>query len=345
MAFQTDTFQVTTRPDVLLTEEMIDFIKSDFGKRLARNLNIVKVSSPVAVADGTGINDDLNGIEKPVSFPVKSLDNQKAVIIQSLAKWKRIRLKYYDIEAGKGILTDMRAIRPDEKLSPIHSIYVDQWDWEKHMHQDQRNLNYLRSTVEDIYAAFKETEEKLFLKYQWLVPQLPEKITFIHAEELLRQYPYLNPKQRENAIARVHGAVFIIGIGSKLSNGEPHDGRAPDYDDWSSLNEDGYHGLNGDIIFWSQTLDSAFEISSMGIRVDSRSMKRQLNLCGCQDRENLLFHSMLLNDQLPLSIGGGIGQSRLCMFLLRKSHIGEVQSSIWPEEIMMNAEEKGIKLL
>lgn len=345
MIFQTGTVQTTAGTDVLLTEEMIDFIKSDFGNRLARNLNLVKVSSPLVVPDGTGINDDLNGIEKPVSFPVKSLDNRNAVIIQSLAKWKRIRLEYFNIEAGKGILTDMRALRPDEKLSPIHSLYVDQWDWEKHIHQDQRTLNYLRSAVGDIYSAFRETEEKLYRKYEWLVPQLPEKITFVHAEELLKQYPYLNAKQRENAIARVHGAVFIIGIGSKLSNGEPHDGRAPDYDDWSSVNEDGYHGLNGDIIFWNQTLGSAFEISSMGIRVDSRSMKRQLKLCGCQEREKLMFHSMLLNDQLPLSIGGGIGQSRLCMFLLRKSHIGEVQSSIWPGDIVMGAKENGLKLL
>ena len=345
MIFHAATAQTATRTDVLLTEEMIDFVKSDFGNNLARNLNLVKVSSPLVVPDGTGINDDLNGIEKPVRFPVKSLDNTNAVIIQSLAKWKRIRLEYFNIGAGRGILTDMRALRPDEKLSPIHSLYVDQWDWEKHIRPDQRTLNYLKSTIEDIYKTFRETEEKLYRKYEWLVPQLPEKITFIHSEELLQQYPYLNPKQRENAIARVHGAVFIIGIGSKLSNGQPHDGRAPDYDDWSSVNEDGYYGLNGDIIFWNQTLDSAFEISSMGIRVDKSSMKRQLRLCGCQEREKLMFHSMLLNDQLPLSIGGGIGQSRLCMFFLRKSHIGEVQSSIWPDDIMTGAMENGLKLL
>lgn len=345
MSFQTDSVQISSSTDILQTEEMIDFIKSDFGKKLAHNLNIVKVSSPLIVSDGTGINDDLNGIEKPVSFQIKSLDDQKAVIIQSLAKWKRMRLKYFDIEPGNGILTDMRAIRPDEKLSPIHSVYVDQWDWEKHILRGQRTLHYLKATIDAIYSAFKATEEALFEKYPWLVPQLPDKITFVHAEELLRQYPYLNPKQRENAAARVHGAVFIIGIGNNLSNGEPHDGRAPDYDDWSSLNEDGYNGLNGDIIFWNPSLDSAFEISSMGIRVDCRSMKHQLKICGCQERENLLFHRLLLSDQLPLSIGGGIGQSRLCMFFLRKTHIGEVQSSIWSEEVLMNAEERGIKLL
>lgn len=345
MAYQTDTVPIISGTELLQTEEMIDFVKSDFEKRLTNNLNIVKVSAPVIVADGTGINDDLNGIEKPVSFCIKSLNHQKAVIIQSLAKWKRIRLKYYEIEPGKGILTDMRALRPDEKISPIHSVYVDQWDWEKHILPEQRSLSYLKSTVKSIYSALKATEEKLFEKYPWLVPQLPEEITFIHAEELLREYPYLNPKQRENAAARVHGAIFIIGIGNKLSNGEPHDGRAPDYDDWSSLNEEGYHGLNGDIIIWNPVLESAFEISSMGIRVDRVSMKNQLQISGCQEREQLLFHKMLLNNQLPLSIGGGIGQSRLCMFLLRKSHIGEVQSSLWPEEVVADAEDKGIKLL
>jgi aspartate--ammonia ligase len=345
MTFETVAVKISSSTDILQTEEMIDFVKSDFEKRLAHNLSIVKVSAPVIVSDGTGINDDLNGIEKPVSFPVKSLDNKKAVIIQSLAKWKRMRLKYYEIEAGKGILTDMRAIRPDEKLSPIHSVYVDQWDWEKRILPGQRTLRFLKSTVESIYEALKTTEENLSDKYPWLVPQLPDKITFINAEELLRQFPGLNPKQRENAAARIYGAVFIIGIGNNLSNGEPHDGRAPDYDDWSSLNEDGFNGLNGDIIFWNPSLDSAFEISSMGIRVDSKSMRRQLKICGCQERESLLFHRLLLNNQLPLSIGGGIGQSRLCMFFLRKTHIGEVQSSIWPEEVIIRYEEMGIKLL
>jgi aspartate--ammonia ligase len=345
MKLQSETIQISSITDILQTEEIIDFIKYDFGKRIAGNLNIARVSAPVIVPDGTGINDDLNGIERPVRFPVKSLDERSAVIIQSLAKWKRMRLKYYEIEAGKGILTDMRALRPDEKLSPIHSIYVDQWDWEKHIHPEQRTLIYLKSTVEQIFKAIKATEENVYERYPWLVPQLPDTITFMHSEELLRQYPHFNPKQRENEAARRFGAVFIIGIGNQLSNGEPHDGRAPDYDDWSSLNEEGYHGLNGDIIFWNPALDSAFEISSMGIRVNPESMKRQLKICGCREREKLLFHSLLLDGQLPLSIGGGIGQSRLCMFLMKKTHIGEVQSSIWPDEVIMQAELKGIKLL
>lgn len=345
MKLQTDILQILSAPDILQTEEIIDFIKSDFGKRLAGNLNISRVSAPVIVADGTGINDDLNGVERPVRFPVKSLDERTAVIIQSLAKWKRMRLKYYQIEPGKGILTDMRALRPDEKLSPIHSIYVDQWDWEKHILSEQRTLAYLRSTVELIYKAIKATEEKVFDKYPWLVPQLPDSITFIHSEELLRLYPDLNPKQREYEAARKFGAVFITGIGNRLSNGEPHDGRAPDYDDWSSVNEEGYYGLNGDIIFWNPVLGSAFEISSMGIRVDPESMSRQLRICSCQERERLLFHRMLLDNQLPLSIGGGIGQSRLCMFLMKKVHIGEVQSSLWPDEVITLAAQKGIKLL
>lgn len=317
--------------EILKTEESIHFIKESFRKRLAGNLNLVNVSAPIAVLDGTGINDDLNGVERPVSFPVKGLNDKKAVIVQSLAKWKRVRLKEFNFEAGRGLLTDMRALRPDEDLSPIHSIYVDQWDWEKHILHGQRNLKYLKQTVEIIYNALKETESDLYKKHPEYEPILPDKIYFIHAEELLREYPDLTPKQRENEIAKVFGAVFIIGIGAVLSNGEPHDGRAPDYDDWSSVNEDGYYGLNGDIILWNPVLERAFEISSMGIRVDIDAMLRQLEIKKCQYRKNLLFHSMLLGNQLPLSIGGGIGQSRLCMFLLRKKHIGEVQSGLWPE--------------
>lgn len=345
MNYQTDILETSCATRLLQTEEMIDFIKCDFEKRLAQHLNIVKVSAPVVVPDGTGINDDLNGIEKPVSFSVKSLDDQKAVIIQSLAKWKRMRLRYYQIEPGKGILTDMRAIRPSENLDPIHSLYVDQWDWEKCILPAERSLSHLKTSVEAIYKAIKSTEKDLNKKYFWLEPQLPESITFIHAEELLQKYPGLTPKQRENEAARTYGALFLMGIGYKLSNGEVHDGRAPDYDDWSSLNEDGYYGLNGDIIFWNPAINSAFEMSSMGIRVNREAMEKQLEISGCQDRKDLLFHRMLLADQLPLSIGGGIGQSRLCMYLLRKTHIGEVQSSIWPADVMKQYEEKGIKLL
>jgi len=322
---------VATCSDILKTEEAIFYIKETFRKRLARNLNLVNVSAPIAVLDGTGINDDLNGVERPVSFPVKGLTDQKAVIVQSLAKWKRVRLKEFNFEAGRGLLTDMRALRPDEDLSPIHSVYVDQWDWEKHILRGQRNLRYLKQTVESIYEALKATERDLYEKHPEYDPVLPEKIYFIHAEELLREYPDLSSKQRENEIARIFGAVFIIGIGAGLSNGQPHDGRAPDYDDWSTVNEDGYYGLNGDIILWNPVIERAFEVSSMGIRVDVESMERQLDIKGCNGRKKLLFHSMLLNNELPLSIGGGIGQSRVCMFFLKKKHIGEVQSSIWPE--------------
>ena len=337
--------QVSAVSGKLKTEEAICLIKEKFSKKLERTLNLVKVSAPIAVLEGTGINDDLNGIEKPVSFPVKGLNGKRASVVQSLAKWKRLRLKEFNIETGKGILTDMRALRPDEDLSPIHSIYVDQWDWEKHILPEQRSLNYLRTTVESIYEAIKDTERELCEIFPELSPELPDKIYFIHSEELLKQFPGLTVKQRETEIARIFGAVFIIGIGANLSNGFPHDGRAPDYDDWSSLNDDGFNGLNGDIILWNPALNSAFEISSMGIRVNREAMLRQLEIKGCQERSSLLFHSLLLNNQLPLSIGGGIGQSRLCMFLLKKLHIGEVQSSIWPDEILFRHSMNEIKLL
>jgi aspartate--ammonia ligase len=323
--------QVSSFIDILRTEEAIFFIKETFRKRLAQNLNLVNVSAPIAVLDGTGINDDLNGIEKPISFSVKGIKDQKVVIVQSLAKWKRVRLKEFNIEAGKGLLTDMRAVRPDEDLSPIHSLYVDQWDWEKHILSSQRSLKFLHQTVESIYEALKATERDLFAAFPELTPVLPDKIYFIHSEELLKQFPTLTPKQRETEVAKIFGAVFITGIGANLSNGEPHDGRAPDYDDWSTINEDGHTGLNGDIILWNPVLERAFEVSSMGIRVNDISMEKQLEIKGCSDRKKLLFHRMLLNNELPLSIGGGIGQSRICMFFLKKKHIGEVQSSIWQE--------------
>ena len=323
--------KLSATSDILKTEESIFYIKDTFRRKLAQNLNLVNVSAPIAVLDGTGINDDLNGIERPVSFPVKGLTDQRAVIVQSLAKWKRVRLKEFNFEAGRGLLTDMRALRPDEEMGPLHSIYVDQWDWEKHILKGQRTISYLKKTVELIYEALKSTEKEIFSNYPEYEPVLPDKIYFIHAEELLRRYPGLSSKERENAIAKIFGAVFIIGIGGILSNGEPHDGRAPDYDDWSTVNEEGFAGLNGDIILWNPVIGRAFEISSMGIRVDIESMERQLAIRSCSERKKLLFHSMLLNNELPLSIGGGIGQSRVCMFFLRKKHIGEVQSSIWPQ--------------
>jgi len=337
--------EISSSSEVLKTEHSICYIKERFRKRLALNLNLVNVSAPIAVQDGTGINDDLNGVEKPVSFELRSIKGRKVSIVQSLAKWKRIRLKEFEIEPGKGILTDMRAIRPDEELSPIHSVYVDQWDWEKRIFPGQRSIFYLKATVELIYDALKSTEKDLCGIFPELKPVLPGRIHFIHAEELLREYPGLTPKKRESMIAQKYGAVFVIGIGGKLSNGEPHDGRAPDYDDWSTLNEDGYKGLNGDIILWYPLLQSAFEISSMGIRVDKEALERQLEIKGCTDRKKLLFHKLLLSDQLPSCIGGGIGQSRLCMFFLRKTHIGEVQSSVWPDEIMSQSEARGIRLL
>jgi aspartate--ammonia ligase len=331
--------------DILDTEEKISFIKESFRKRLCSTLNLVYVSAPIAVPDGTGINDDLNGVEMPVSFEMKSIPGHRMSIVQSLAKWKRLRLWELDIEPGKGILTDMRAIRPDEDLSNIHSIYVDQWDWEKHILSEQRILSYLKETVVSIYNAVKLTENDLCSAYPDLKPVLPDKIHFIHAEELLRQYPLLTPKQRETKVAQKYGAVFIIGIGASLSNGEPHDGRAPDYDDWSSLNEDGYKGLNGDIIIWNPVLQTGFEISSMGIRVDKSALEKQLNIKNCNERKGMMFHNLLLNSELPPSIGGGIGQSRLCMFFLKKSHIGEVQSGIWTEEMYDKAKLTGVRLL
>jgi len=345
MTPETIQIQISAISDKLKTEEAICFIKDKFAKRLAHDLNLINVSAPIAVLDGTGINDDLNGIEKPLSFSIKGIKDQKALIVQSLAKWKRLRLKEFNIEAGKGLLTDMRAVRPDENLSPIHSIYVDQWDWEKHILPEQRVLKYLKTTVECIYEVLKATEKDVCKMYPELTPELPDEIYFVHSEELLKQFPNLTVKQRETEVARSFRAVFIIGIGANLSNGEPHDGRAPDYDDWSTKNEEGYNGLNGDIVLWNPVLQTAFEISSMGIRVNKHALEKQLEIRGCSDRKKLLFHRMLLNNQLPLSIGGGIGQSRVCMFFLKKTHIGEVQSSIWPETVLKQLEEDGLKLL
>ncbi|MCD4770062.1 MAG: aspartate--ammonia ligase [Bacteroidales bacterium] len=322
------------KTDLLKTEEAITLVKETFSLELSRQLRLIKVSSPIAVMDGTGINDDLNGVERPVIFPVKGLQDRKAVIVQSLAKWKRIRLKELGMEQGEGIITDMKALRPDEDFSRIHSIYVDQWDWEKPVRPEQRILKYLKESVRSIYEALKATEKVVNTIYPEIGTILPEEIRFIHSEELLRKYPHLSPRERETEIAKEYGAVFIIGIGNELSNGLPHDGRAPDYDDWSTVNEDGYSGLNGDIIFWNPVLESAFEISSMGIRVDKNALLKQLKLCSCLERTDLYFHKLLLSDKIPLSIGGGIGQSRVCMFMLRKSHIAEVQVSIWPDHIM-----------
>jgi len=331
--------------EFLKTEEAIGFVKEIFTLELSKRLKLTKISSPIAVLDGTGINDDLNGTERTVKFRVKALQEQGAVIVNSLAKWKRIRLQELSIETGSGILTDMRAIRPDEDYSPIHSIYVDQWDWEKSILPKDRTLAFLKAHVEQIYEALTTTEIQVALIHPQLQPVLPTKITFIHAEELLQRYPNLSIKERETEITKAFGAVFIIGIGGKLSDGNKHDGRAPDYDDWSSENEEGFKGLNGDIVVWNPVLESAFEISSMGIRVDKMALLIQLEERGALDRKNLHFHSLLLKDQLPQSIGGGIGQSRVVMFMLKKKHIGEVHVSLWPESIREESLRAGIHLL
>lgn len=331
--------------EILQREAAITLVKDTFSRFLCDYLHLTRISSPLIVLDGTGLNDDLNGIERPVSFPIKSLNEQKAVVVHSLAKWKRVRLKELEVEENRGILTDMRALRPDEDYSPIHSIYVDQWDWEKHISKENRKLSYLKDTVQSIYNALKETEQIVEQHYPNLVPILPDAIHFIHSEELLQKYPSFTAKERENAIAKEFGAVFIIGIGGKLSNHEAHDGRAADYDDWSSKNEDGYFGLNGDLILWHPILETAFEVSSMGIRVDKMALEHQLAEKNCVEKKKLSFHTKLLNGELTESIGGGIGQSRLCMFMLKKSHVGEVQVSVWSDTIRSEMKEKGINLL
>ncbi|MGL4292655.1 MAG: aspartate--ammonia ligase [Bacteroidales bacterium] len=314
------------------TEQAIKMVKMNFQDRLSEYLNLRRVTAPLFVLTGTGINDDLNGIERAVSFPIKCLGDCRAEVVHSLAKWKRMKLGAYGIAPGYGLYTDMNAIRADEELDNLHSLYVDQWDWEKTITAADRNLDYLKQTVEKIFQAMKDMEKLVYVNHPHITPQLPEKIHFIHSEELLDLFPDMTPKERENEITRQYGAVFIIGIGAQLQNGERHDGRAPDYDDWTTPTEKGYKGLNGDILLWNPLLETAFEISSMGIRVDKAALLHQLEITGCLDRVELEFHKALIEDRVPLSIGGGIGQSRLCMFFLQKAHIGEVQASIWPEE-------------
>lgn len=330
---------------LLNTEVAISFVKDTFVQELKKTLNLIPISSPLVVLDGTGLNDDLNGIERPVSFPIKSLNEKRAVVVHSLAKWKRVRLKELEMLPGEGIVTDMKALRPDEDYTPIHSIYVDQWDWEKVIGKDQRNLALLKETVLKIYDALRFTERQVENKYPQIKAILPETITFISAEELLQKYPNLSAKERENAITKEYGAVFLYGIGGALSNGVAHDGRAADYDDWSTANETGHKGLNGDILVWNPILNSAFELSSMGIRVDKTALAYQMEIRNCTEKSKLTFHSMLLNDQLPESMGGGIGQSRVCMFMLKKQHIGEVQVSIWEEDKKERLRQEGIDIL
>lgn len=327
------------------TEIAIKQIKEEFQIALADALNLRRVTAPLFVESGTGLNDDLNGTEHAVSFTVDAMDGCRAEVVHSLAKWKRAKLAAYDIAPGYGIYTDMNAIRTSEDLDNLHSLYVDQWDWEKSIRPEDRNLEYLKATVRDIYRAIKQTEDKIFRIYPHITPTLPDEIAFVHSQQLLDQYPDKTPREREAIAAKQYGAVFIIGIGDRLSDGKPHDGRAPDYDDWSTTNDDGYRGLNGDIILWNRVLDIPFEISSMGIRVSPESLARQLDIAGCPERSSLAFHSALLSGKYPASIGGGIGQSRLCMFILQKAHIGEVQASLWPAEQIEQCRRAGIELL
>ena len=331
--------------DMRQTEQGIKLIKEFFQQNLSTELRLRRVTAPLFVLQGLGINDDLNGVERPVTFPIKDLGDAKAEVVHSLAKWKRLTLAEYHVEPGYGVYTDMNAIRADEELDNLHSLYVDQWDWEAVITRDQRNLDFLKNIVRRIYAAILRTEFLVCERYCKLNPFLPQEIHFIHSEDLLAMYPDKSVKEREDLIAKKYGAVFIIGIGGKLANGEPHDGRAPDYDDWTTECGDGKKGLNGDILIWYPVLGRAVELSSMGIRVDQESLIRQLEITGKQDRAKLYFHQKLLNGELPLSVGGGIGPSRLCMVLLQKAHLGEIQASIWPDEMRKECHELGMTLI
>ncbi len=317
------------------TEVAIKKVKDFFERDLAIQLNLTRVSAPLFVDKESGLNDNLNGVERPVAFDIKGMkgDNE---IVQSLAKWKRVALKQYGFEPGEGLYTDMNAIRRDEDTDNIHSVFVDQWDWEKVITAEQRSFDTLKRAVKQIYTSLLHTEIYIAYDYPFLGRLLPEKITFITSQELEDEYPDLTPKEREYAAVKKHGAVFLMQIGGKLKSGSKHDGRAPDYDDWS---------LNGDIIVYYPVLDIALELSSMGIRVDAETLRMQLEISGCQDRASLPFHKALLNNELPLTMGGGIGQSRMCMFFLRKAHIGEVQSSRWEEKDIDTCKENNIHLL
>jgi aspartate--ammonia ligase len=327
------------------TERAIRLIKEFFQTNLAVALNLTRVTAPLFVHSGTGINDDLNGVERPVAFPVRDLRGARVEIVHSLAKWKRLMLADYGFGHGEGLYTDMNAIRPDEGLDNTHSLYVDQWDWERVMLPRERTLQFLTRIVTRIYGVIQRTEEYICHCCAGLTPVLPETITVLHSEELEQRYPRLTPREREYRVCKQHGAVFVVGIGGDLRQGGPHDGRAPDYDDWSTPNQAGYRGFNGDILVYYPLLDCALELSSMGIRVDARALRRQLALRGAREREKLYFHRRLLRGELPLSIGGGIGQSRLCMFYLRKAHIGEIQASVWPETVVRTCRAHGITLL
>ena len=321
------------------TEKAIVLLKDFFQLALSTELGLTRVTAPLFVKSGTGINDDLNGVERPVKFPVKDMEDAQMEIVHSLAKWKRLALKRYGFYPGKGLYTDMNAIRRDEdELDNLHSVYVDQWDWEKVILPENRNIDYLKSTVMDIVEAICDTQDTMQAIYPLLKPlgKLERRVSFVTSQQLEDLYPELTPKQRENAYLKEHKTAFIIGIGGALSSGKRHDGRAPDYDDWT---------LNGDIMFWDDLLGCAMEISSMGIRVDPAALDSQLHISGCDSRRELPYHKMLLSGELPLTIGGGIGQSRLSMLLLGKAHIGEVQASIWDDETVSACEKAGVTLL
>lgn len=320
-------------------------IKDFFQQNLATGLRLHRVTGPLFVRRGLGINDDLSGSERPVTFPIKDLGDAQAEVVHSLAKWKRLTLAEHGIKPGYGIYTDMNAIRADEELGNLHSLYVDQWDWERVILPEERTLDFLRATVERIYAALQRTEFLVCERFPKINPFLPETVHFIHAEELRQRYPDLTPKEREDRITREFGAVFIIGIGCPLGDGKPHDLRAPDYDDYSTIASNGLPGLNGDLLIWYDVLERAVELSSMGIRVDREALIRQLRESGKEERLNLYFHQRLMEGSLPLSVGGGIGQSRLCMIYLRKAHIGEIQASIWTDEMRSECERLHIPLI
>lgn len=318
------------------TEVAIKEVKDHFERSLAKSLHLTRVSAPLFVKPESGLNDNLNGVERPVAFGIKEQEDAIVEIVHSLAKWKRYALKRYGFHSGEGLYTDMSAIRRDEDTDNIHSLYVDQWDWEKVISKEERNMETLEYTVRKVYTALKETEEFMARRYNYIDPILPDEIFFITSQELENMYPNCTPKEREHRIAKLKGAVFISQIGKILASGEKHDGRAPDYDDWE---------LNGDIIVYYPPLDIGLELSSMGIRVDEDTLLTQLKSLNCQDRAELDFQKSLLNGELPYTVGGGIGQSRICLFYLRKAHIGEVQSSVWPEEIMQHATKNGIQML
>ncbi len=322
--------------DIRQTEVAIKRVKDFFEKALAANLNLTRVSAPLFVDPQSGLNDNLNGVERPVDFDIREQQGRTAEIVHSLAKWKRHALGRYGFHHGEGLYTDMNAIRRDEDTDNLHSIFVDQWDWECIINKEERNMEMLKSIVLRVYQALQETEDYMAMEYDYIEKSLPQDITFITTQQLEDKYPNKTAKEREYEAVKEYGAIFLMQIGDKLASGEPHDGRAPDYDDWS---------LNGDIIVYYSVLDIAFEISSMGIRVDETALKEQLEKAGCPEREKLPFQKAILEKKLPYTIGGGIGQSRICMFFLKKAHIGEVQASMWPDDMLAEAEQKGLNIL